>query len=112
MLRRMSKERPSPSSFVVANAALAVEAKATVIRQANGAVLATKGCDEHVFAPGFDPLKQLVDRFLEMGGTILVCHPCLESRKISPDPIVAGHETAKAGRVVQELLEVASVVTY
>lgn len=99
-------------AFVVANAALAMEAKATVILQANGVVLATKGCYEHVFAAGFEPLKKLVDSFLELGGTILVCIPCLESRKISPDQIVAGHETAKAGRVVQELLEATSVVTY
>lgn len=99
-------------AFVVANAALAMEAKATVILQGNGVVLATKGCYEHVFAAGFDPLKKLVDTFLGLGGTILACVPCLESRKIAQDQIVAGHQTAKAGRVVQELLEATSVASY
>ena len=99
-------------AFVVANAGLAMEAKVTVILQGNAVGLATKGCYEHVFAAGFDPLKKLVDSFLELGGTILVCIPCIESRKITPDQLIPGPQTGKAGRVVQELLESTAVVSY
>ena len=99
-------------AFVNANAALAMEAKVTVVLQGNGVGLATKGRYEHVFAAGFDPLKKLVDSYLELGGTILVCIPCIESRRITPDQLIPGPHTGKAGHVVQEMLEATAVVSY
>lgn len=98
--------------FVVGNAALAMEVGATVVLQSNGVMVAVEGCSEHIFAAGFDPLKKLIDSFLDLGGTILVCNPCLESRKISQEQVIARAQTAKAGRIVNELLEATSVVSY
>jgi predicted peroxiredoxin len=98
--------------FVVGNAALAMDAKVVVCLQATGVTLATKGCYEHVFAANFDPLKKLVDTFLEFGGTILVCIPCVEARKITPDMLIKGAELVKAGRVVQEVLGAKAVLSY
>lgn len=98
--------------FVMATAALAMDAKATVILQANAVTSATKGCYEHVFAVGFDPLKKLVDAFVELGGTVLVCIPCIEHRHITQDQLIEKAQLAKAGRVVVEMLEATSVVSY
>ncbi len=98
--------------FVVGNAALAMEARATIILQSNAVELATKGIYEHVFAGGFDPLQKLVATFLENGGTLLACIPCLEHRKIPVDRLLEGTQPVKAGRVVVELLEASSVVSY
>jgi predicted peroxiredoxin len=98
--------------FVVGNAALAMDVPVTVILQAAGVTLMKKGCYEHIFAAGFDPLKKLVDSFLELGGKILVCIPCIESRKITPDMLLEGAELGKAARVVQEVLEANAVINY
>lgn len=98
--------------FVVGNAALAMEVEATIILQSNGVMVAVEGCSEHIFAAGFDPLKKLVDSFLDLGGTLLVCIPCLESRKIGQEQVISRARPAKAGRVVQEMLEATSVVSY
>ncbi len=98
--------------FVVGGAALAMETKVTVILQSQGVTLAAQGLYEHVHAPGFDPVKKLVDTFLELGGSILVCIPCLEARHIAPASLVPGAQMVKSGRLVQELLEAKAVVSY
>jgi predicted peroxiredoxin len=98
--------------FVVGSAALAMDVPVTIILQGAGVTLMKKGCYEHIFAAGFDPLKKLIDSFMEFGGKILVCIPCLESRKITPDMLLEGAEQGKAGRVVQEVLEAKAVLNY
>lgn len=98
--------------FVLGNGALAMDVKVTMILQTAGVTLATKGVYEHIFAEGFDPLQKLVDSFVELGGTILVCIPCMEQRKIKPEMLIQGARPAKVARVVQELLEATSVVSY
>ncbi len=98
--------------FVVGAAALAMDVQVTVILQATGVTLMKKGCYEHIFAAGFQPLKTLVDSFLELGGKILVCIPCIESRGITPDMLLEGSELGKAGRVVEEVLGAKAVLNY
>jgi predicted peroxiredoxin len=98
--------------FVCANAAVAMDVQATVVLQGAGVLLAKKGSYEHVFCPGFDPLKKLVDTFLEFGGKILVCIPCIQERQITNDMLIEKAEPAKAGRVVQEALEAKAVLNY
>ncbi len=107
-------ENPEKASiaFVMANAALAMEAEVTVVLQSNGVLIAKKGCYEHIFASGFDPLKKLVDTFAELGGKILVCVPCLEERHITTDMIIDAAQTAKAGKVINECLEAKAVLSY
>ena len=98
--------------FVVANGALAMDVTVTVILQSKGVFLATKGCYEHIFAPGLDPLKKMVDTFVELGGSIIVCTPCIQERQITADMLVKGAQPVKTGRVVQEVLESKAVLNY
>jgi predicted peroxiredoxin len=98
--------------LVVGNAALAMDTKVVLILQSAGVAIATKGIYEHISAVGFDPVQKLLGSFLEFGGKILVCIPCLEPRKITPENLVQGAEPAKAGRVVTELLGADAVVCY
>ena len=98
--------------FVMGNAALALEAEVTVVLQSTAVTLAKKGCYEHVFAAGLPPLKELVDTFVELGGRILVCMPCIEERKITTDMLVEQAETTKAGKVVLALLEADATLSY
>jgi uncharacterized protein len=98
--------------WVIGNAALAMDTQVVMVLQATGVTLATKGLYDHIFAQGFDPLKKLVDSFLEFGGTILVCIPCIDQRKITADMLIQGAQTVKAARVVQEMLEANAVLSY
>ncbi len=98
--------------FVMGNAALAMDVEVTVVLQGTGVSLAKQGCYEHVFASGLDPLKKLVDTFVEFGGRIFVCIPCIQERKISEDMLVPSAEPVKAGRVVEAVLEADAVLNY
>jgi predicted peroxiredoxin len=98
--------------FVVANAAQAMDTKAVVILQGYAVTLATAGCYEHVFAPNMPPLKELVDSYVKQGGELLVCTPCLQTRQIAPEALIAGAKPIAAGRVVQECLEAKATLNY
>lgn len=98
--------------FVVGNAALAMDVQVTIILQSMGVMLAKKECYDHIYASGFDSLKKLVDSFIEFGGQIFVCIPCIEARKITPDLLINKAQLVKAGKVVQEVLEAKAVLNY
>jgi uncharacterized protein involved in oxidation of intracellular sulfur len=98
--------------FVLANAALAMDTHAVVILQGTAVTLAKKGCYEHVFAAGLPALKELVDSFMELGGSLLVCSPCIQERRITPDMLVDNAQPIKAARVVMELLEAKATLSY
>ena len=89
-----------------------MEVRVTIMLQGTAVILAKEGCHEHVFAAGLPPLKDLVDSFIEQGGTLLICTPCIQERQISPDMLVETAKPVKAGRAVMEILEATNVMTY
>jgi len=98
--------------FVLGNAALVMEVKVTIMLQGTAVFLAKEGCYEHVFAAGLPPLKDLVQSFIEQGGTLLICTPCIQERGITKEMLVEIAQPVKAGRAVMEMLEATSVMTY
>ena len=98
--------------FLMANAAQAMDTEAVVVLQGTSVFLAQKGYAEHVSAPGLTPLKTLVDNFVENGGRLLVCIPCIEERKIKPDDLIQGTELVKAGRLIHEINSAKSTLVY
>jgi predicted peroxiredoxin len=100
--------------FAMANAALAMDVKATVVLQGNGVYLARKGYAENMLPPGgFPPVIQLIQSFLELGGRLLVCVPCLKERKINAaTDLLEGAQTTAAGALNIEAMESKAVFTY
>jgi uncharacterized protein involved in oxidation of intracellular sulfur len=98
--------------FVLAGAGLAMDVHSTVVIQGSAVYLVKKGILEHVTVPGLKPLKELVKEFLENGGEILVCIPCLEERGIDPSELIEGATLGKAGKVVSRILEAKSTLVY
>ena len=98
--------------FVLGNAALVMDVAVVVMLQGSAVILAKKGCYEHVFAAGLPPLKDLVDSFLEQGGTLLICTPCIQERAITKEMLLDTAMPVKAARAVIEMLEATSVMTY
>jgi len=107
-------EDPERSSlpYVVGNAALAMDVEAVIILQGTAVTLAKEGCYEHVFAAGLPPLKELIEDFIELGGKILVCTPCIKERQITTDMLVKSAKPVASGRVVTEILEADAVLNY
>ena len=98
--------------FVMANAALAMDIQVVVVLQGTGVILAKKGCYEHVFAAGMPSLKELVDSFIQLGGGLLVCTPCIQERRITEDMLVDTAQPIKAARVILEVLDANATLNY
>lgn len=99
--------------FVMATAAQASDVEVVIGLQADGVVLAKEGVAEEIAAPAFPPLKQLLDMYLEAGGKILVCGPCIKSRGINPESdFIAGATVVNAATFVKEATEATNVLVY
>lgn len=99
--------------FVMANAALAMDIKATVILQGNGVYLAQKGyVDKMLPSGGFPHMKKLLSDFLEFGGELLICGPCIQKREIDEDELVEGAKISAAGSFILAGMKADAVFTY
>ena len=108
-------EDPEKASmpFVMACAALAMDIKATVVLQGNAVYLAQKGyVDKMPPGGGFPPMKKLLADFMELGGELKVCVPCIKSRNIEESELVAGSKTTAAGALNLEAIEAKAVMVY
>jgi uncharacterized protein involved in oxidation of intracellular sulfur len=99
--------------FVLAGAALAMDIKATICLQGNAVYLAQKGFADHVLpGGGFPPMKKLIQDFIELGGKMLVCVPCIKKRNIAETELIDGAETTAAGAVNIEAMTSNAVLVY
>jgi predicted peroxiredoxin len=95
-------ENPDKAAFpfVLANAALAMDIEATIVLQSNSVHFGKVGFAETIpAAGGLPPIKKLLDDFLELGGKMWICGPCIKSRGIEESELVTGIEVTAAGQV-------------
>jgi uncharacterized protein involved in oxidation of intracellular sulfur len=98
--------------FVLANAAQALEVEAVVALQGTAVYLAKKGYLEHVFAGGLPPLRDLVNNFINEGGKLLVCVPCIRERKIDEAELIEEAVPTAAAALTQEVLSANATLVY
>jgi predicted peroxiredoxin len=98
--------------FVMANAGLASDTDVSIILQTTGVNLAVKGYVKHVRAESFPPLTDLLKSFMELGGKLLVCAPCIKARAITEDELVEGAKIIAAASVVAETTSADSTLVY
>ncbi len=99
--------------FVLATAAQASDVEVVMGFQVNGMMLAKKGCAEHVFAAGFPPLKELIDAYVEAGGELYLCGPCVSSRRMDPgSDFIKGSKVVNAVTFVKVFTEATNVLNY
>ena len=99
--------------FVMAVAALTMDVKATIVLQGAGVYLAKKGyVDSMPPGGGFPPLKKLLQDFLDLGGQLKVCGPCIKTRHIEESDLVEGTEVTAAGALNIAAMEANAVFTY
>lgn len=98
--------------FVMGNASLAMDEKAIIVLQGYAVLLAMKGYAEHVHASAFDPLKKLMDSFLELGGEIFVCGPCIKDRHIEEKDLIEKSKVVAGGIIISECCNAKAVLNY
>lgn len=109
-----AEENPDKATlpFVMGNTALAMDMDSTVILQSTGVYLAYRGYAEHVHAAGFPPLTELLATYLEAGGKLMVCSPCLQARKITPEELIESAVIIAGATLIGEIASATNVVTY
>jgi len=99
--------------FVMAVAAQAMDVKAIIILQGNGVSLAVKGyADTMLLGGGFPPIKKLITDFMELGGEMKLCMPCLQARNIEETDLIQGAEVTASGSINVAAMEADAVLVY
>jgi predicted peroxiredoxin len=98
--------------FVMAAAALASDVAVVMGFQGDGVELVRVGVAETVQAPEFAPLAKLLADVRGMGGSLLICNPCVKSRGIAQTDLVEGAEVVAAGRFIAEITSATNSLTY
>ena len=78
----------------------------------DGVWLMMKDLAWRVHVSDFPPMKELMDIYLEEGGKMYVCGPCVKSRKIAAEEMVEGAEVVNAGTLVTEIASATNTLTY
>ncbi|MFX1369157.1 MAG: DsrE family protein, partial [Promethearchaeota archaeon] len=93
--------------------AQAQDIETSIFLMMDAVYLMKKGAAEKVKAPGFPPLPDLIDAFLEGGGKIQVCSNSVEFRKIKEDDLRDPRiEIAGAATMIDEILKHDRVMTF
>ena len=90
------------TAFALANIGVSMEHEVTVIIFGEATRLAYKGYGETVHSADRLPLDRLMRDFLDNGGRVLVCLPCIKARKVDPSMLIDGVE-ATTGTVVNDV---------
>lgn len=99
--------------FVMAVAALSADVQAVIGFQGDAVRLARKGEADRIEAAGFPPLAKLISDLRELGGSLLVCKPCLVSRNLEDtEGLIEGAEVVAAARFVAEVTSSTQTLVY
>jgi TusA-related sulfurtransferase/predicted peroxiredoxin len=91
------------TAFTLANIGVTMEHEVTIVLFGEATRLAYKGYAETVHAVDRQPMSKLMSDFLESGGKILICMPCLKARKVEPSVLINGVETI-TGTVMNDVI--------
>jgi predicted peroxiredoxin len=99
-------------AFVVGNTALSAGQEATVLLTIDGVCVAARGYSDGLHAHGFEPLADLVERFVSNGGQIWVCGACAKPRGITEGDLVSGAKIIGAATAVEALVNGARTLSF
>lgn len=98
--------------FVMATAAQASDVDVVMGFQGNGSMLAVKCMSDHVAANGFPKLSDLIATYIEAGGKMYVCGPCVGSRQIKNEELIDGATIVGGAAFVDESLSANQSLIY
>ena len=98
--------------FALGNSALAMDTEAIIILQSTGVFLGTKDYARHIHAQGFPPLQELINIYMEEGGKLYACEPCMRARNIGQEDLLDNIVVVSGPTLVDVYLEAKNVVVY
>lgn len=98
--------------FVMATSAQASGVDVVMGFQGNGTMLAVKCMPDHVAANGFPALNDLIQAYIEAGGKMYVCGPCIGTRKFTHEELLEGAEIVGGATFIAEALAADQALMY
>ena len=98
--------------FVLGLTALSSGMESVILLQVMGVYMAKKGFAQNVVEHSFPPVKELMDQYMEAGGKLMVCNPCLKKRGLEAADLIEGAIVVNAPTIVKEMGEARNVVSY
>jgi predicted peroxiredoxin len=98
--------------FIVGNVAATADQEAVVLLTIDGVWNATSGYAEKVQQEGFQPLKEVMQSFIDNGGQVWACGACTNPRGITQDDLVPGAKIVTAANVVEYMASGASTLSF
>ncbi|MFH2091272.1 MAG: DsrE family protein [Pseudomonadota bacterium] len=99
--------------FVMANGALSMDIKAIVVLQGNGVYLAGEDYRKNMLpGGGFPHIGKLFNDFLELGGELHVCGPCIKARNLIESELPEGAKITAAAQVNLMALKANAIFVY
>lgn len=99
-------------AFLVGNAGLTAGQDVTVLLTVDGVWCATQGYTAGLQADGFAPLSELVQKFVDNGGSLWVCGACAKPRSIAPEHLIAGAQLVGAAAAIEALVNGAQTLSW
>jgi predicted peroxiredoxin len=108
------KDNPDKATLgmVVANAGIASGQETIAFFSSEGVWIGEKGYADEIHEEGFAPLKDLLDSFVENGGTLWFCAPCCKKRGLDENNLVAKATIVGGAKLVEVLSQGAACVSY
>jgi len=97
------------TALTLANIGVTMENDVTLLLMGEATRLAYKGYGETVHAVNRLPMSKLMGDFMENGGKVFICMPCIKARQVDPTMLIDG-VTTTTGTTVNNLFLAADKV--
>ena len=102
----------STVGFTVANGGLANDLYVSIFLTSSAIDLVRKEAINGTHVDPFSPLKTLVDSYLEQGGTIWACSPCVAGRGYTQGDLIDGVIITGVGPMLEQIANGAATLSY
>lgn len=96
LVTRGSDHELSSVAFTIACGGITSGLKVTAFLTSSSVDLVRRRALDLTHVPPLDPLKALVHDFMQRGGRVIACPPCVKARGYTPEDFIDGVEIAGA----------------
>ncbi len=100
------------TALALANIGVTMESDVTILLFGEATRLAYKGYGETVHSIDRLPMAKLMRDFLDNGGKVMICAPCIKSRQVDPSILIEGVEPTTGTVVNDTFLEADKVISW
>jgi predicted peroxiredoxin len=111
LIAHNANDDKSTVGFTIANAALSTGMQVAVFLTSDGVEVSRDGSCDQTHVKPFKPINELIETFLEKGGTVWSCTPCFQHRGLKQEEVYNKVIVTGAGPLVEWVKDGAAVIS-